>query len=88
MLPTSVDFVKFYFKGYKNQIYWMQGIDAEESYMRKGSKLRSFVLDAITKFAMKKAMAIFYVSEEMKNLKKVNLVIVQIKNVLLCLALM
>lgn len=42
----------------------MQGIDAEESYMRKGSKLRSFVLDAITKFAMKKAMAIFYVSEE------------------------
>ena len=68
--PTSVDFVKLYFKGYKNQIYWMQGIDAEESYMRNGSKLRSFVLDAITKFAMKKAMAIFYVSEEMKKFEE------------------
>ncbi len=48
----------------------MQGIDAEESYMRNGSKLRSFVLDAITKFAMKKAMAIFYVSEEMKKFEE------------------
>lgn len=65
--PSAVDFVRLYFKGYKNQIYWMQGIDAEESYMKKGSKLRSYVLDVITKFAMKKAMAIFYVSEEMKK---------------------
>ena len=68
--PTAVDFVKLYFKGYKNQIYWMQGIDAEESYMRNGSKLRSYVLDVITKFAMKKAMAIFYVSEEMKKFEE------------------
>lgn len=65
--PTAVDFVKLYFKGYKNQIYWMQGIDAEESYMRNGSKLRKYVLDVITRFAMKRAMAIFYVSEEMKK---------------------
>lgn len=68
--PTAVDFVKLYFKGYKNQIYWMQGIDAEESYMRNGSKLRSYVLDVITKFAMKKAMAIFYVSKEMKKFEE------------------
>ena len=65
--PTAVDFVKLYLKGYKNQIYWMQGIDAEESYMRNESKVRSYILDIITKFAMKKAMAIFYVSEEMKK---------------------
>lgn len=65
--PTAVDFVKLYFKGYKNIIYWMQGIDAEESYMRNGSKLRRYVLDVITKFAMKRAMAIFYVSDEMKK---------------------
>ena len=45
----------------------MQGIDAEESYMRNGSKLRKYVLDVITRFAMKRAMAIFYVSEEMKD---------------------
>lgn len=65
--PTSVDFLKLYFKGYKNQIYWMQGIDAEESFMRNGSKFRSCILDKITKFAMKKAMAVFYVSDEMKK---------------------
>lgn len=64
--PTSVDFIKLYFKGYKKQIYWMQGIDAEESYMKNGSKFRSFILNLITKFSMKKALAIFYVSNEMK----------------------
>lgn len=64
--PTAVDFAKNYFKGYKYQIYWMQGIDAEESFMRNGSTLRSCILDSITKFAMKKAIAIFYVSKEMK----------------------
>lgn len=68
--PTSVDFIKLYFKGYKNQIYWMQGIDAEESYMRNRSRLRSFVLDVITKFAIKKAMAIFFVSKEMKEFEE------------------
>lgn len=65
--PTSVDFIKLYFKGYKKQIYWMQGLDSEESFMRNGSKLRCFILDLFTKFAMKKALAIFYVSEEMKK---------------------
>lgn len=65
--PTAVDFIKIYFKGYKNIIYWMQGLDLEESFMRNGSKLRCLVLGLITKFAMKKALAIFYVSEEMKK---------------------
>lgn len=65
--PTAVDFIKIYFKGYKNIIYWMQGLDSEESFMRNGSKLRCFVLDLITKFSMKNALAIFYVSEEMKK---------------------
>ena len=35
--PTAVDFIKIYFKGYKNIIYWMQGLDSEESFMRNGS---------------------------------------------------
>lgn len=67
IVPTVVEFVKLYLKGYKNQVYWMQGIDAEESYMKNGSKLRKFILNVITKFTIKRAMAIFFVSEEMKK---------------------
>lgn len=65
--PSSVDFVRLYLKGFRKQIYWMQGIDAEESFMKNGSKLRRFVLDILTKFSMKKAFSIFYVSDEMKR---------------------
>ena len=65
--PSSVDFIKLFFKGYKNQIYWMQGIDAEESFMKHGSKLRMCFLNLITKFSIKNARAIFYVSDEMKK---------------------
>lgn len=67
IVPTSVDFFKVYSKGYRRIVYWMQGLDAEESYMRNGSKIRRFVLDILTKFSMKKSLAIFYVSDEMKR---------------------
>lgn len=67
IVPTSVDFFKVYSKGYRRIVYWMQGLDAEESYMRNGSKMRRFILDILTKFSMKKSLAIFYVSNEMKR---------------------
>lgn len=67
IVPTSVDLIKVYLRGYRRIVYWMQGLDAEESYMRNGSKFRRFVLDTLTKFSMKKALAIFYVSDEMKR---------------------
>ena len=54
--PTAIDFLKLYIKGYKTQIYWMQGLDPEESYMRNGSKFKKFILDIITKFTLKKAI--------------------------------
>lgn len=43
----------------------MQGIAAEESYLKHKSNLRKFVLDAMTRFTLKKASAVFFVSAEM-----------------------
>lgn len=67
VVPSSVDFIKLYFIGFHKQIYWMQGIDAEESYMRNGSRIRRYLLNVITKFTLKKCLGVFFVSEEMKN---------------------
>ena len=65
--PMGNDAFKYYFKGYKNFILWQQGAAADESYMRHSSKLRFWILNVMDIFAMKKAKAILYVSEELRN---------------------
>lgn len=66
--PMGKDAFKYYFKGYKNFILWQQGATADESYMRHSSKLRFYILNMVDVFAMKKAKAILYVSEELRNI--------------------
>ncbi|MCH5242931.1 MAG: hypothetical protein J1F67_11045 [Muribaculaceae bacterium] len=67
LTSTPIDFIKLYLKGYKNQIYWMQGLSPEESYMRNNSKLRYRILSSIDKFILKKTKFIFLVSKEMHS---------------------
>ena len=65
--PMGKDAFKYYLKGYHNYILWQQGATADESYMRHASKLRFNILNMIDVFAMKKAKAILYVSNELRN---------------------
>lgn len=67
VVATVLDFFKMYEKGFRKIIFWMQGIEAEESFLKHQSKLRKFVLDKLTKLALTKASAIFYVSEAMRK---------------------
>lgn len=67
IVATVIDFFRVYMKGYKKIIYWMQGIESEESFLKHNSKVRVFILDKFTKFALKRSTAVFYVSKAMKD---------------------
>lgn len=67
IVTTLQDLIKVYVHGFRNIVYWMQGIDAEESYMKNGSIIRKAILEYMTRFAMSKAKVIFYVSKAMQD---------------------
>lgn len=67
VFPMGIDAFKFYLKGYHNFILWQQGATADESFMRNHSKLRYWILNKMDLFAMKKAKAILYVSQYMRE---------------------
>lgn len=67
IVATVVDFIKVYKKGYRKIIFWMQGIEAEESYLKHKSNIRKIVLNKMTKFTLKNAVAVFYVSKSMQE---------------------
>lgn len=67
VFSIGYDAFKFYLKGYRNFILWQQGAVADESYMRNHSRLRRWLLNRIDLFAMKRAKAILYVSEYMRQ---------------------
>lgn len=67
IVPTASDFLRAYKCGFRKIVYWVQGLDGEESYLKHHSLLRKKVLDFLTWFALKNARAIFYVSEEMQK---------------------
>lgn len=67
VVSTVVDFFKLYLKGYRRIVYWMQGVEAEESYLYHESKSRRLVLNQMTKLALQKAELVFYVSETLRD---------------------
>lgn len=67
VVSTITDVIKCYSKGFRNIFLWMQGIDAEESYVKHHNALRKFILEIITYFAVRMIKGIYYVSNEMKN---------------------
>lgn len=58
---------RYFLRGYKKQIVWMQGVVPEESYMRRRSKLRYWVLSFMEKYILKRSKLLLLVSEEMLN---------------------
>ena len=54
-LITSFDtFVYLIFKGFRNFIYWYQGIVPEEDFLRTRSKLRRLAFSLVEKISLKK----------------------------------
>lgn len=67
IVATILDALKYWIRGYKKIMLWVQGVEPEESFMRNMSKFRFFVLSLIEKFVLRKAMYLFLVSTEMKR---------------------
>lgn len=67
VFPMGNDAYKYYHKGYHNFILWQQGVTSEESYLRHKSNIRRAVLNYMDVFAMKKAKAILYVSDTLRQ---------------------
>lgn len=57
--------VIMYLRGYRNQLYWIQGSSPDESFMRNHSYLRKAIISCIEYFALTKAKYVFMVSEGM-----------------------
>lgn len=55
ILVTSLfTFIKLYSLGYRNFIYWFQGVSPEENYMLLQSKVRFYIYSLIERIAIKK----------------------------------
>src|SRR5690606_24619110 len=48
-------------------IFWQQGLEPEESFMRNHSSIRKKVLNFFELFTLRHARFIFFVSKEMRN---------------------
>lgn len=67
VVSTVIEFFQVYLKGYHNIIFWMQGIEPEESYMKHKSLLKKKTLEVMTSFAIRKSKFIFFVSQRMRE---------------------
>ncbi|WP_294783629.1 hypothetical protein [uncultured Eubacterium sp.] len=67
VVSTVIEFFQVYFKGYHNIIWWMQGIEPEESYMKHGSIGKKVLLEKMTYFALRHSKFIFFVSAKMRE---------------------
>lgn len=59
--------IQYIFKGFQKHIVWFQGIAPEESYMARKSRFRYAIFSWIEKMVLKKAKAVFFVSEAMEK---------------------
>lgn len=67
VLISHYSVLKYYLKGFRNIIYWVQGSSPDESYMRNKSHIRKFIISCIEYFALEKAKYVFMVSKGMLN---------------------
>lgn len=67
VFSVGVEAFKYYIKGYHNIILWIQGVAADESFLRHHSKLRYKILNFIDCFMIKKSIFVFFVSHYMKK---------------------
>lgn len=64
---SPFDVVKARLSGYRYVLFWSQGLAAEESYMRNGSRSRLELLKVVSKCALKHADLTFLVSDAMQE---------------------
>lgn len=64
---SPLDVIKARLAGYRYVLFWSQGLVAEESYMRNGSRARLELLKAVSKSALKRADLTFLVSDAMRD---------------------
>jgi len=57
--------IKYFMKGYRNQVVWMQGVTPEESYMRNHSRARLWVWNCLERYVLKHSKMLLMVSDEM-----------------------
>lgn len=64
---SPFDVIKARLAGYRYVVFWSQGLAAEESYMRNGSRARLELLKAISKCALTRSDLTFLVSGAMRE---------------------
>lgn len=57
--------IRYMLRGFQRHAVWFQGVQPEESYMRRKSKIRFFVISMIEKYVLKKSDLVFFVSSTM-----------------------
>ncbi|WP_418792196.1 hypothetical protein [Phosphitispora sp. TUW77] len=62
-----VDALKLLIRGRKNIIFWVQGVEPEESYMRHKKLLRKIILEKIERYILKNAKFVFFISFAMQK---------------------
>ncbi len=67
VVSGEIDFRLAYAKGFRNLVFWVQGITPEESYLKHKSKARYLVLSTLMRFGLKKCTGVIYVSNQMKS---------------------
>ena len=67
IVPSALDLLKWYIKGFRQFVLWSQGTMPEESYMRKHSKVKWLILSLIERWGLKKATVNLFVSETQKQ---------------------
>lgn len=59
--------IKYILRGFHNNVVWFQGVQPEESYLRRKSKIRYLILSLIEKIVLERALWCFFVSDDMKD---------------------
>ena len=65
VLISHYNVLRYYRKGFRNIIYWVQGSSPDESFMRNHSYVRKFIISCIEYFALEKSKLVFMVSQGM-----------------------
>lgn len=75
IVGTIQDAARLWAQNKKSFALWIQGLWAEESFMRHKNPMRKMCIEGLERFFMKRAKMLFFVSEEMKQFyeKKFNL---------------
>ena len=58
---------RWYFRGFRNFILWSQGTVPDESYMRRKSKMKRYILSKVESWGLKNARINLFVSEAQRD---------------------